>query len=150
MLVDCPTDAVRPVDVLFLSVPERGTAHDDRANLEAIWPAAHIVLENARSKFSPFHESSRILVMTGPGSQQNSTTLVSPLVVAYAHTNGDEESLFLGVSPATTWACTFSLWRHCRKSVCYICQRDPLHVWELRLMVEAMCFPVFNSKLFPQ
>ena len=103
-------------------------------------PAAHIVLQNARSRFLPLHKSSRILAMTGPGPQQNSTMPVSPLVVANAHTNGDEELLFLGVCPAlfapnrsTIWACTFSLWRLCRRSDCNFCQGDPRHVWELGL-----------------
>ena len=48
--------------------------------------------------------------MTGPGSQQNTKTPGSPLVVGNAHTNGDEEPLFLGVCFAlsasncsTTW-----------------------------------------------
>ena len=43
--------------------------------------------------------------MTGPGPQQNSTTPVSPLVVANAHTNGDEEPLFPNRS--LTWVARF-------------------------------------------
>ena len=103
-------------------------------------PAANIVLQNARSIFFLLHESARMLAMTGSGRQQNSTPPVSQLVVANAHTNGDEEPLFFGAGPVlfspnrlTTWACTFSLWRLCRRSDCYFCQGVPRHVWELGL-----------------
>ena len=76
-------------------------------------PAAHIVLQKARSRFLLL-KSSRTLAMTGPGTQQNTTTPGSPLAVGNAHTNGDEEPLFLGVcfthsalNCSTTWVACF-------------------------------------------
>ena len=76
-------------------------------------PAAHIVLQKARSRFLLL-ESSRTLAMTGPGSQPNTTTPGSPLAVGNARTNGDEEPLYLGVcfthsalNCSTTWVACF-------------------------------------------
>ena len=78
MLVDCPTDAATPTDVPFFpSVLERGTADDltgHRSNSESDACLLHNRTAKRKEQIC-LHESSRILAMTGPGSQQKSTTL---------------------------------------------------------------------------
>ena len=128
-LVDCLTDVLTLLDVLFLSRTRHSRRlKDDRANSESDGACCPYRTAERKEQNSPSHESSRELAMSGRDAQQNSTTPVPLLVVAIAHANGDEEPFILGACSAffdsncsTTGACALSLWSLCRSSDCYFC-----------------------------
>ena len=128
-LVDCLTDALTLLDVLFLSRTRHSRRlKDDRGNSESDGACCPYCIAEQKEQICPSHESSMELAMSGRGAQQNSTTPVLLLVVAIAHANGDEEPFILGACSAffdsscsTTRACAFSLWSLCRRSDCYFC-----------------------------
>ena len=109
----------RPLIYVFSSVSERGTADDltgDRGNTESDRACRTYRTAKRQGAAFPSREL-KDMAMTGPGSQQNTTTPGSPLVVGNAHTNGDKEPLFLGVcfthsapNCSTTWVACF-VWR---------------------------------------
>ena len=111
-----------------------------RANSESDACLLHISYCKTQRAASPLHESSRILAMTGPGIQQNSTTPVSAAGRSQrAHEWRRRAALprrllcTLRSEPFNYLGLHVSLWRLCRRSACYFCRGDPRLAWELGL-----------------
>ena len=99
------------------------SAQTSKSELYMILPAKllRLLISPTREKHGERHRRNSTLHQRGVGEDVRRS-------LANAHTKGDEEPLFLGVCSAlcasnrtTTWACTSSLWRHCRRSDCCFC-----------------------------
>ena len=98
-LVDCLTDALTSLDVLFLSrIRHSRRLKDDRTNSKSDGACCLYGTAERQEELSRSHESSRELVMSGRGAQQNSPVLL--LFVAISHANGDEEPFILSACSA--------------------------------------------------
>ena len=135
------------VEYFISSVPERGTGRrpDRRSAWKAIWPAAHIALENARIKFLPSRELKDI-----GDHWPRFTTEFHDACVAGGRSQHAHEWRRRVALPRREPLQLFGPARfRCGDTVGDLsatsAQGDTLHVWELRLNP-----PVFNLQLIPQ